>query len=147
MTDNQNEAKALQMIKAKKPLTLVVASKQEDYEGVDLYINRRKVDLKGESTLQKYPNTLLISVGISKDGRNWRLPKYLEKFDTDVVVCDVAGGNDIFVLTPDILFKYYYGGYERKIKYPNQDYFGNYHKLVVVPKSECKMFESVYITK
>lgn len=147
MTDNENEAKALEMIKAKNPLTLVVASKQEDYEGVDLYINRRKVDLKGESTLQKYPNTLLISVGISKDGKNWRLPKYLEKFDTDVVVCDVAGGNDIFVLTPDILFKYYYGGFERKIKYPNQDYFGNYHKLVVVPKIECKTFNSVYITK
>lgn len=147
MTDNENEAKALEMIKAKNPLTLVVASKQEDFEGVDLYINRRKVDLKGESTLQKYPNTLLISVGISKDGKNWRLPKYLEKFDTDVVVCDVAGGNDIFVLTPDILFKYYYGGFERKIKYPNQDYFGNYHKLVVVPKIECKTFNSVYITK
>lgn len=146
MTDNKNEAKALEMVKAKKPLTLVVATKQEDYEGTDCYINRRKVDLKGEATLQKYPKTLLISVGISKDGKHWRLPKYLEHFDIDVVICDVTGGEDIFVLTPDILYKYYYGGYERKIKPPSQDYFHNYHQLVVIPKSECKKFEDVYIS-
>lgn len=126
-----------EMIKAKN-WPLVICSKEEDYKGVDCIVNGNTlVDVKGEATLQKFPDTILISVGWSKDKINWHLPKYLERNDIEVWVCDIVGKNDIFCISANMLDKYRNGEYDF-IKDKSMDYFGRYHKMVIIPKSECR---------
>lgn len=145
MTNIKDEQIALQMLKD-KGYNVVVADKEADYEGTDCYViykgRRYNVDLKGESTLQEYKNTVLISLGFrSKYQDGIQKPKYLTRNDIWVVICDTAGKEDIFILSPDMLKEIENKDKEGRVKIldkiPEHDYFNRPHRLAVVKKADC----------
>lgn len=145
MTNIKDEQIALQMLK-NKGYNVVVANKEADYAGTDCYViykgRRYNVDLKGESTLQKYPNTVLVSLGFwSKYQDGMQKPKYLTHNDIWVVICDTVGKEDIFILPPDMLKdienKDKEGGVKIRNKIPEHDYFHRSHRLAVIKKADC----------
>lgn len=145
MTNIKDEQIALQMLK-NKGYNVVVADKEADYEGTDCYViykgRRYNVDLKGESTLQDYPDTVLISLGFrSKYQEGMQKPKYLTNNNIWVVICDTVGKQDIFILSPDMLKeienKDKEGRVEIREKGPEHDYFRRSHRLAVVKKADC----------
>lgn len=139
LTWQQKQDICFQMI-ANKNYNMTVCDKETDYAGVDCIVDCildiKKVDVKGETTLQDFPDTILISLGWSYDQKTWHLPKYLERNDVNVWVCDVVGQKDIFCLTPEMLDKYRTGEYDF-IKDKSRDHFGRYHKMAVINKEDC----------
>ena len=145
MTNIKDEQIALQMLKD-KGYNVVVAGKNADYGGTDCYIiykgRRYNVDLKGESSLQEYPNTVLVSLGFwSNYQEGMQKPKYLTHNDIWVVICDTVGKEDIFILSPDMLKEIENKDKEGRVKIlnkmPEHDYFHRPHILAVVKKSDC----------
>lgn len=146
MTCIKDEQIALEMLKA-KGYEVIVADKTDDFAGTDCYVvykgRRYNIDLKGESTLQEYPDTVLISLGFwsnYKDGM--QKPKYLERDDIWVVICDTIGKEDIFILPPTLLKEIEAKEIEGRVrilsKCPEHDYFKRPHKLAVWKKSDCR---------
>lgn len=124
-----------------------LCSQEEDWEGTDLrvlvgnsrYIN---VDIKGETTLQEYPETILISIGLRNKGSSeWRKPKYLERDDVWLCICDVVNMQDMFILSPkdvhNIIDKVNEGRIRTIFKDGKHDYFRRDHLLAVIKKSDC----------
>lgn len=147
MTGNKAEAKAIEIIKS-LGYNVTVCDQQTDYNGVDCVIDGKNVDVKGEVTLQKYPDTFLLSLKKRKPGQEWKKPKYLERNDVQVWVVDVTGGSDVFVFTPEKLAQLemlaYGGSLKTKYKKAENDYFGNEHLLAVVPKSRAEKLPRKY---
>lgn len=125
-----------------------VCSQEEDWKGTDLrvlmgnsrYIN---VDMKSESTLQEYPDTLLISIGLrNKGSTEWKLPKYLERKDIWLCVCDCVTMQDMFILSPkdiqNIMDRVNEGRIRVIFKDGKHDYFRRDHMLAVIKKSDCR---------
>lgn len=124
-----------------------LCSQEEDWEGTDLrvlvgnsrYIN---VDIKGETSLQEYPETILISIGFRNKGSSeWRKPKYLERDDVWLCICDVVNMQDMFILSPkdvhNIIDKVNEGRIRTIFKDGKHDYFRRDHLLAVIKKSDC----------
>lgn len=146
MTGIKSEELALEVLK-NNGVQYEVCSQEEDWKGTDIHVlvgkNRYiNVDLKGETTLQVYPKTILISVAISNKGSNeWRKPKYLEKDDIWLCICDVENKQDMYILSPEMIkkleYRYEEGMIRSLFKDGKHDYFGRDHILLVVNKSEC----------
>lgn len=145
MTNIKDEQIALQMLKD-KGYNVVVANKDADFAGTDCYViykgRRYNVDLKGESTLQDYPDTVLVSLGFwSNYQEGMQKPKYLTHNDIWVVICDTVGKEDIFILSPDMLKEIENKDKEGRVKIlnkmPEHDYFNRSHKLAVIKKADC----------
>lgn len=145
MTNIKDEQIALQMLKD-KGYNVVVADKDADYAGTDCYViykgRRYNVDCKGETTLQEYKDTVLVSLGFwSNYQEGMQKPKYLTRNDIWVVICDTVGKEDIFILAPDMLKEIENKDKEGKVKIlnkmPEHDYFHRSHRLAVINKSDC----------
>lgn len=124
-----------------------VCSQEEDWEGTDIrvlvgknrYIN---VDLKGEATLQEYPKTVLMSIALRNKGSSeWKKPKYLERDDIWLCICDVTNMKDMFILSPkdiqNIMNKVDDGRILKKFKDEKHDFFRRDHILAVIKKTDC----------
>lgn len=146
MTSIKDEQIALEMLK-NKGYKIEVADKNTDFAGTDCFViykgRRYNVDLKGESTLQEYPDTVLVSLGFWSNYQEvgMQKPKYLTHNNIWVVICDTIGKEDIFILTPDMLKAIENNDKEGKVKIlnknPENDYFNRPHKLAVIKKSDC----------
>lgn len=125
-----------------------ICSQEEDWKGTDLkvfllgkrYIN---VDIKSETTLQEYPDTILISIGLrNKGSTEWRKPKYLSRNDIWLCICDVTNMKDMFILSPkdiqNIMERVNEGRIRTIFKDGKHDYFGRCHMLAVIKKSDCR---------
>lgn len=140
MTGNKAEAKAIEIIQ-NLGYKVEICDQQSDYDGVDCIIDGKKVDVKGETTLQKYPDTFLLSLKKRKPGKEWKKPKYLERNDVEVWVVDVTGGTDVWIFTPQKLAQLemlaYGGSLKTKYKKAENDFFGNEHLVAIVPKERA----------
>lgn len=124
-----------------------ICSQEEDWKGADLrvFLGKRyiNVDIKSETTLQEYPDTILISVGLRNKGTTeWKKPKYLERNDIWLCICDCTNMTDVFILSPkdvqNIVDKMNEGRIRVIFKDGKHDYFGRDHLLAVIKKSDCK---------
>lgn len=146
MTGIKSEELALEVLKNNN-VQYEVCSQEDDWKGTDIHVMIGKnryinVDLKGETTLQVYPKTILISIALSNKGNNeWRKPKYLERDDIWLCICDVVNMNDMYILSPEMIknleYRYEEGRIRSLFKDGKHDYFGRDHILLVVNKSEC----------
>ena len=104
MTEIESEEKALVVLE-NNSVSYEVCSQAEDWKGTDIHVmfgNRYiNVDCKGETTLQEYPDTILISVGLrNKGSTEWKKPQYLYRNDIWLCICDVTNMKDMFILSP-----------------------------------------------
>ena len=146
MTGIKSEELALEVLK-NNGVQYEVCDQEEDWKGTDIHVMVGKnryinVDLKGETTLQVYPKTILISIALSNKGSNeWKKPKYLERNDVWLCICDVENKQDMYILNPEMIkkleYRYEEGMIRSLFKDGKHDYFGRDHILLVVNKSEC----------
>lgn len=124
-----------------------ICSQEEDWKGTDLkvFLGKRyiNVDLKGETTLQEYPDTILISIGLrNKGSTEWKKPKYLERDDIWLCICDVTNMKDMFILSPkdvqNIMERVNEGRIRTIFKDGKHDFFARDHMLAVIKKSDCR---------
>lgn len=146
MTGIESEEKALVVLENNN-VSYEVCTQAEDWKGSDIHVmfgNRYiNVDLKGETTLQDYKDTILISVGLrNKGSAEWKKPKYLERNDIWLCICDVTNMSDMFILDPkmiqNIVDKMNEGRIRVIFKDGKHDYFGRDHMLAVIKKSDCR---------
>ena len=147
MTSIESEKKGLEVLENNN-IKYQIATQEEDWKGTDLkvfitdkrYIN---VDIKSEMTLQEYPETILLSIGLRNRGSSeWKLPKYLEKNDIWLCVCDCTNMTDMFILSPkdiqNIMQRVNEGRIRTIFKNGRHDYFGRDHMLAIIKKSDCR---------
>lgn len=107
------------------------ATLEEDYHGIDCYINGQPVDIKAQTTNGNY-DTVLISCMHTSNGK-WILPGYLKNSSIQIWLNDT---NCFWVIEkPDEI-----PGLADRFLYKSgaTDKFGNKHVLAVIRKSVLK---------
>lgn len=124
------ELKMIQEIRA-AGYTVEIATLEQDYNGIDCFINGQPVDIKAQTTNPDY-DTVLLSI-LHSANTHFILPGYLRNSGIQIWMND----QDCFWVLEDAS-KILELATEFKYKSGATDKFGNEHVLAAIPKSKLK---------